>query len=279
MSGIVAYTKNIACCTSAARSCVYTRLTPYYRVVPDSAASLLLRAGDVLTTIAGVEVKNWSLDNIVRLLGFQDRVKLRVRRTPEPHFHASHFNLDTKEVGSERIKAASCYASIEGDTDNLHAFACTPATFGADLPVFSVEGTTPALPVIVAQPLELCTSKSSVGLSSREQASTGEGGFALLVSRGGCLPGVKARNAALNRADVMILVDGQFPPFPPLPSVAGTKTPLDVPSSLSAHSQATKADIPVLVVGNSTGHRIISEVRDLSREVVIVAHAGTRPSR
>lgn len=250
------------------------------RVVPDSAASLFLRAGDVLTKVAGVDVKDWSLDNITRLLGYQERVKLQIRRPPEPQLRASDFKVSEREIGGgDRAKAASCYASIGGDTDNLHAFACTPATFGADLPAFSAErGGTSALPVVVAEPLELCTRNSGVRPPFPGRADGGEGGFALLVSRGGCLPGVKARNAALNRADVMILVDGQFPPFPPLPSAAGAKTTL-LPSSLSARPQASRVGIPVLVVGNSTGHRIISEARDLGRDVVILAHAGMRPSR
>lgn len=260
---------------------MHRRLFPI-RVVPDSAASLFLRAGDVLTKIAGVDVKDWSRDNIARLLGSQERVRLQVRRPPEPQFHASDFKLEKDEaIGGYQAKAASCYAGIEGDTDNLHAFACTPASFGADLPAFSVDGAMSALPVVVAQPLELCTKLTNTDLPSPGQAGTGRGGFALLVSRGGCLPGVKARNAALSQAEVMILVDGQFPPFPPLPSVAGAeKTSLILSHSLLvAHSQATKADIPVLVVGNSTGHMIISEARDLGREVVVVAHAGRRPSR
>lgn len=255
---------------------MYLRLSPI-RVVPDSAASLSLRAGDVLTKVAGVDVADWSLDNIARLLGFQDRVRLRIRRPPEPQLHAGDFNLE-KETGGGPVKTASCYASVQGDTDNLHAFACTPATFGADLPIFSVEGPTSAFPLVVAQPLELCT-RNGASLRPPRQAAGRGGGFALLVSRGGCLPGVKARNAALSKAEVMILVDGQFPPFPPLPSVAGATTLMDLPSSLSAHSQLNKADIPVLVITNSTGHRILSEVRDLGREVVIVAHAGIRPSR
>lgn len=246
------------------------------RVVPNSAASLVLRAGDILWKVAGVEVQLWSLDNINRLLGAQDRVRLQIRRPPEPQSHASGVKLK-EETGSDRPKAASCYASIGGDTDNLHAFACTPATFGADLPAFSVDGPTSAFPVVVAQPLELCTSNSA-SLPSLGQAASGRGGFALLVSRGGCLPVVKARNAAWNNADLLILVDGQFPPFPPLPSAAGAKTLLP-PSSPSTHSQTNKADIPVLVVGNSTGHKIISEARDLGREVLVLAHAGMPPSR
>eukprot|EP00752_Nemacystus_decipiens_P012628 g11184.t1 len=250
------------------------------RVVPGSAASLFLRAGDVLITISGVDVEDWYLDNITRLLGRPDPVKVQVRRPPEPQLHPSDVNIATKEIGAEGTKTASCYASVEGDTEDLHAFACTPATFGADLPVFSVDGPAPpALPVVVAQPLELCTTWGSAGLNSEGAAAGGGGGFALLVSKGGCLAGVKARNAALSKAEVMILVDGQFPPLPPLPSVSGAKTPPDVSGSLSARSQARKADIPVLVVANSTGHRIMSEAQDLGREVLIVAHAGTRPSR
>eukprot|EP00903_Cladosiphon_okamuranus_P016613 g15325.t1 len=253
------------------------------RVVPDSAASHSLRVGDVLTKITGVDVKDWSLDNINRLLGSQQQVRLQVRRPPEPRLHANEFKLVDKDEangGGHQAKAASCYASVEGDTDNLHAFACTPASFGADLPPFSADGRVSALPVVVAQPLELCTRTTSTPHPSPGHAGRVKGGFALLVSRGGCLPGVKVQNAALYQAEVMILVDGQFPPLPPLPSVSGAKTSYaDLSRSLLAHSRATRADFPVLVVSNSTGHRIISEARDLGREVVVVAHAGTRPSR
>ncbi len=235
------------------------------RVVPDSAASLVLRAGDILTKVGGVDVSKWSLGNINRLLGVYNRVKLRVRRPPEPLQLSNGPSADNKEINGQPA-TASCYASIEGNTDDLHAFACTPTALGADLPPFSVEGSAYAYPVVVAQPLEYCTNEGLL-----------LDGKALLVSKGGCLPGVKARNAARNQAEVVILVDGQFPPFPPLPSAAGGKTLL--PSSFSAQSQARKVDIPVIIITNSTGQRLISEVRDHGREVMVLAHAGLHPSR
>lgn len=235
------------------------------RVVPDSAASLVLRAGDILAKVGGVDVNKWSLDNINRLLGVYDRVKLRIRRPPEPLRLSTGPSTDDKETGGQPT-TASCYASMEGNTDDLHAFACTPTALGTDLPPFSAEGSTYAFPVAVARPLEYCTNDGPL-----------LHGKALLVSKGGCLPGVKARNAARNQAEVVILVDGQFPPFPPLPSAAGGKTLL--PSSISAQSQARKVDIPVIMITNSTGQRLISEVRDHGREVMVLAHAGLHPSR
>ncbi|CAM9860559.1 unnamed protein product [Pylaiella littoralis] len=231
------------------------------RVVPESAASLALRVGDILTAIGGVEVKHWSLDNINRLLGVhRDRVKLQLRRpAPEPRLGGR------REIGQQtKLKTASCYASVNGDIDDLHAFACAPATFGADLSA-AFPNSYRVFPVAVAQPLEHCTRNSILNAT----------GFALLVTRGGCLPAVKARNAAWNGAEAVIVVEGQFPPFPPLPSAA-QQALLTTSSSQTTHS---KVNIPVLTIGNGTGQRIISEVRDRGREVVILSHEGPPPSK
>lgn len=286
-----------------ARSCVCVVIN--FRVVPKSAASLVLLAGDVLTSIAGVDVTHWSLDNINRLLGVhRDRVKLQLRRpAPEPRLILPHhetnvdvggdfFNNNAAIAGEEQqgiggrkqyMKTASCYASVDGDTDDLHAFACAPATFGADISA-ALPSSYHVFPVAVAQPLEHCARDSLLNAT----------GFALLVSRGGCLPGVKARNAGRNGAEAVILVEGQFPPFPPLPSAA--VSPGDdgsgnrrhqllaqqealLTTSLSSQTAYSKVDIPVLIIGNGTGQRIISEVRDHGREVVILSHAGPPPSR
>lgn len=271
----------------------------HFRVVPESAASLALRVGDILTAIGGVEVKHWSLDNINRLLGVhRDRVKLQLRRpAPEPrlvlHNHKASGGDDLfdnnaataeggrREIGQQtKLKTASCYASVNGDIDDLHAFPCAPATFGADLSA-AFPNSYRVFPVAVAQPLEHCTRNSLLNAT----------GFALLVTRGGCLPAVKARNAAWNGAEAVIVVEGQFPPFPPLPSAAVTadgsgkrkhqlvaqqQALLTTSSSQTTHS---KVNIPVLTIGNGTGQRIISEVRDRGREVVILSHEGPPPSK
>lgn len=280
--------------------CARARARYHNRVVPESAASLVLRAGDVLTSIAGVEVTHWSLDNINRLLGVhRDRVKLQLRRpAPEPrhmlHEHEKNGGGDFFDNGSvaaedeqheigqqQKIKTASCYASVDGDTDDLHTFACAPVTFGAEFSK-AFSSNYYVFPVAIAQPLEHCKRNSTLDAT----------GFALLVSRGGCLPGVKARNAALNGAEAVIFVEGQFPPLPPLPSAAVTaggsgnhKNQLFaqqqalLTTSLSSQTVHSKVDIPVLAIGNGTGQRIISEVRDHGREVVILSHAGSPPSK
>lgn len=217
----------------------------------------MLLKGDILTTVAGVEIRQWTLDNIKRLLETQVRVKIRLLRAP--HLGEIGFGVEEGERG--RAESASCYASIDGDVHDLHAFACTPAAFGSDLPAFSLESS--ALPVVVAQPLDHC-----------KRSSFDASGSALLVSKGGCLPGAKAANAAWNGAEVMILVDGQYPPLPPLPSVAGKGV---LPQS--SHDTSKLHDIPVVIVSNATGSRMISEVREKGREVLTFAHSGPRPSR
>lgn len=145
-----------------------------FRVVPESAAALVLRAGDVITTVAGVDIRQWSLDNINRLLQIHSRMKIQIRpraeATPGPQLRNSDLFI---EQGDSMSKTASCYASIEGHTDDVHALECTPAAFGEDLPAFSVDGPDFALPVMVAQPLEHCK------IDQRFNAS----GHALLVSR------------------------------------------------------------------------------------------------
>lgn len=155
------------------------------RVVPESAASLLLRAGDVVTAVAGVEIRQWSLDNIQRLLETQGRVNIKVRRraeaTPEPQLYDSDV-LRVEGVGSQP-KAVSCYATIEGDTEEVHALECTQAALGSDLPTFATAGVDFAFPLMVAQPLEHCADEPSLNAS----------GHALLVSRYASVP--KSRDA------------------------------------------------------------------------------------
>ncbi|CBJ31620.1 Heat shock protein 40 like protein [Ectocarpus siliculosus] len=227
------------------------------RVVPESAASFVLLKGDILTTVAGVEIRQWALDNINRLLETQVRVKIKLVRAPQ----LGEIGFGPEEGEGGRAESASCYASIEGDVDDLHAFACTPAAFGSDLPAFSLESS--ALPIVVAQPLDHC-----------KRSSFDASGSALLVSKGGCLPGAKAANAAWNGAEVMILVDGQYPPLPPLPSVAGKRV---LPQS--SRDTSKLHGIPVVIVSNATGYRMISEVRERGREVLTFAHSGPHPSR
>lgn len=145
------------------------------RVVRESAASLVLRVGDVITAVAGVEIRQWSLDNIQRLLETQGRVNIKVRRrveaTPELQLYDSDV-LRVEEVGSQP-KVVSCYATIEGDTEEVHALECTQAAIGSDLPTFATAGVDFAFPLMVAQPLEHCADEPSLNAS----------GHALLVSR------------------------------------------------------------------------------------------------
>lgn len=145
------------------------------RVVPESAASLVLRAGDVVTAVAGVEIRQWSLDNIQRLLETQGRVNIKIRRraeaTPEPQLYDS--DAPRVEGDGSLSKVVSCYATIEGDTEEVHALECTQAALGSDLPTFATAGAEFAFPLMVAQPLEHCADDSSLNAS----------GHALLVSR------------------------------------------------------------------------------------------------
>lgn len=144
-------------------------------MVPESAASLVLRTGDVVTAVAGVEIRQWSLDSIQRLLDTQGRVNIKIRRrveaTPEPQLYDS----DVLKVGGAdpRTKAVSCYATVEGDTEEVHALECTQAALGSDLPTFATAGADFAFPLMVAQPLEHCADDPSLNAS----------GHALLVSR------------------------------------------------------------------------------------------------
>lgn len=147
------------------------------RVVPESAASLVLRAGDICTSVAGIEIRHWSLDNIKRLLETQSRIRLQIQRrlqvTPEPQLD-DNFLYAEDEVGLQ-AKTASCYASVnsEGGIADVHALACTPANFGGDLPSFSVAELGFAFPVAIAQPLEYCVFNESFNARGR----------ALLVAR------------------------------------------------------------------------------------------------
>ncbi|CAN0095086.1 unnamed protein product, partial [Scytosiphon promiscuus] len=231
-------------------------------VVPDSAASHVLRAGDVLKTVAGVDIRLlWSLENIKRLLGFRNRVKLQIRRV-------SHLlTNESKTEEDDTHPSVSCYACIDGDTSNLHAFECALAPFGGKLPPFS--STSSALPVIVAQPFDHCTRGQTFNTSR----------FALLVSRGGCLPEVKARNAAWGGAEVMVLVDGQYPPFSPVPTAPGDEPFVEVDASGTRFRQLPAIGIPVVIIRNDTGYRIVSEVRDRGRDVATFFHAGFQTAR
>lgn len=225
-------------------------------MVPDSAASHVLQAGDVLTAVAGVKISLWSLENINRLLRFQNRVKLQIRR-------ASHLRLHESDAENQDApSSASCYACIDGGTNNLHAFQCALAPFGGHLPSFSDKSS--ALPVIVAQPLDHCTRSQRINIDR----------FALLVSRGGCLPDVKARNAAWIGAEIMILVDGQYPPFRPIPTAAGDRPLVEMDAFKAHFRNRSIVNIPVIVIRNSTGYRIISEARDNGRDVAALFHAG-----
>lgn len=151
-------------------------------MVPESAASLVLRAGDVVTTVAGVEIRQWSLDNIQRLLETQGRVNIKIRRRaeaiPEPQlYNSEHYNSDAlrvEGVDSQPRAVSSCYATIEGDTEEeVHALECTQATLGSDLPTFATAGADYAFPVMIAEPLEHCIDEPSLNAT----------GHALLVSR------------------------------------------------------------------------------------------------
>lgn len=167
-------------------SCNTTRRNAFYtwrlllsscqsRVVPESAASLVLRAGDVVTAVAGVEIRQWSLDNIQRLLETQGRVNIKIRRraeaTPEPQLYDGGALR-----GNSQPKAVSCYATVEGDIEEVHALECTQAALGSDLPTFATAGAEFAFPLMVAQPLEHCADDPSLNAS----------GHALLVSRYSC---------------------------------------------------------------------------------------------
>lgn len=224
-------------------------------MVPGSAATLVLQAGDALTAVAGVDIRHWALDSIERLLQIRSRVKLRVRRraeaTPKSRLYGRDGGLE-RGAGTQ-ISTASCYASINEETDDVHALACAPATFGADLPAFSMnDGLGTPLPVMIAKPLEYCTrnprvvasghallvsrsERLSCGLwctrdrtiDSRTTYSSGDMDVTLQCEplpqasfkslscaqmnllRGGCLPHVKAQNAARSGAEVLLLADGQ----------------------------------------------------------------------
>lgn len=68
----------------------------------------------------------------------------------------------------------------------------------------------------------------------------------------------------------------QFPPFPSLPRTSDQRmlSPLT-----STHLSAQMVNIPVLVIRNETGHRIMEEILENRRNVMIFSHAGDRPSR
>lgn len=235
---------------------------PLPRVVPDSAASHVLRAGDVITAVAGVEIRLWSLENIHRLLRFRNRVKLQIRRVSQLLVNDSKIEEDIDP------SSTSCYACVDGDINDLHAFECTLAPFGGHLPPFYAKSS--ALDVKVAQPLDHCTRGHRFNTTSK---------FALLVSRGGCLPGVKARNAAWSGAEIMVMIDGQYPPFPPIPTAAGGPLLVEIDaSSTRFRHHLPMVDIPVIVIGNETGYRMISEVRD-GRDVATFFHAGLPTTR
>lgn len=146
-------------------------------MVPESGASLVLRAGDVVTIIAGIEIRQWSLVNINLLLQTQDRLKLQIQRRveaiSEPQLRESRDIFQYRDGEEPLPKTSSCYASLEVEADDVHTFECTPAAFGGDLPTFSTEDPKHAFPVVIAQPLEYCT---------RSPRFNG-GGHALLVSR------------------------------------------------------------------------------------------------
>lgn len=145
--------------------------------MPESAASLVLRAGDVCTWVAGIEIRHWSLDNIKRLLEPQGRVRLQIQRRIQatPESQLDNIFLHAEEELDLQAKTASCYASVnsEGGISDVHALECTPANFGGDLPSFSVAEPGFVLPVAVAQPLEYCVFDESFDASGR----------ALLVAR------------------------------------------------------------------------------------------------
>lgn len=68
----------------------------------------------------------------------------------------------------------------------------------------------------------------------------------------------------------------QLPPFPPLPRAVGKRFSL---SPVFARPSVQKVDIPVLVIRNETGQRMLEEILEKRREVVLFSHAGGRPSR
>lgn len=151
-----------------------SRLLPARRVVPGSAASLGLRRGDAFTRIAGIDIRKWSLDGIERLLEIQGKVKVQIRRQAEEIPDTPDIEEGVDPQGD---KSASCYTLVEGDTDNLHALECIPASFGRHLPAFFMDNMgdehETALPVMIAQPLEFCETNTRFNAS----------GHALLVSR------------------------------------------------------------------------------------------------
>lgn len=128
--------------------------------------------------MAGVDIRQWSLDNIQRLLETQGRVNIKIRRraeaTPEPQLYNIDDVLRVQRAGSQPEAASSCYATIEGDTEEeVHALECTQATLGSDLPPFATAGADYVFPLMVAEPLEHCTDVPSLNAS----------GHALLISR------------------------------------------------------------------------------------------------
>lgn len=139
-------------------------------VVPGSAASLVLQPGDVCVSIAGIEVRRWTLENIARLLQTQSgRVKIGIQRRLAADSESQLY--DDVLMGPGSVDTASCYARLEGD-DEMHPIVCTLANFGAGLPIFSPNENL-ALPVAIAQPLEYCTRREGFNVT----------GHALLVTR------------------------------------------------------------------------------------------------
>lgn len=123
-------------------------------------------------SIAGIEVRRWSLENIARLLQTQSgRIKLGIQRRvaadSEFERYDGTFEQPKIDQGQAGLRSATCYAKIQGETDDIHPIACAPANFGGGLPKFSHDEPALVLPVAIAPSPEYCSQSTGFNATGR----------------------------------------------------------------------------------------------------------------